>query len=110
MQVAEKELQPGKRIPITDIGAGCYPTTIFFNHSCSPNTVRINQGKRVSDDIYIVICIVTGVYLRTYVLLVKFVYSKKATKITRSSPSIRHLLHNTMEAVSTGQHEITQNR
>merc|ERR1711962_1361719 len=46
-QVAEKELQPGKRIPLTDIGAGCYPTTIFFNHSCSPNSVRINQGKRV---------------------------------------------------------------
>ena len=39
---------PGKRIPLTDIGAGCYPTTIFFNHSCAPNTVRINQGKRVS--------------------------------------------------------------
>ena len=45
--MSEKELEPGKRIPLTDIGAGCYPTTIFFNHSCSPNTVRINQGKRV---------------------------------------------------------------
>ena len=47
LQVSETELQPGKRIPLTDIGAGCYPTTIFFNHSCAPNTVRINQGKRV---------------------------------------------------------------
>ena len=47
LQVSEPELQPGKRIPLTDIGAGCYPTTIFFNHSCAPNTVRINQGKRV---------------------------------------------------------------
>lgn len=46
-QVSEKDLTPGKRIPLSDIGAGVYPTTIFFNHSCAPNTVRINQGKRV---------------------------------------------------------------
>ena len=41
-------MEAGKRIPLTDIGAGVYPTTIFFNHSCAPNTVRINMGKRVS--------------------------------------------------------------
>ena len=49
--MSETELQPGKRIPLTDIGAGCYPTTIFFNHSCAPNTVRINQGKRVCNQV-----------------------------------------------------------
>ena len=46
-QVDERNMEAGKRIPLTDIGAGVYPTTIFFNHSCAPNTVRINMGKRV---------------------------------------------------------------
>ncbi len=41
-------IEAGKKIPLEDIGAGVYPTTIFFNHSCAPNTVRINQGPRVS--------------------------------------------------------------
>ena len=41
-------LEAGKRIPLLDIGAGVYPTTLFFNHSCAPNTLRINQGTRVS--------------------------------------------------------------
>ena len=40
-------LEGGKKIPLLDIGAGVYPTTLFFNHSCSPNTLRINQGTRV---------------------------------------------------------------
>lgn len=41
-------LEAGKKIPLLDIGAGVYPTTLFFNHSCAPNTLRINQGTRVS--------------------------------------------------------------
>jgi hypothetical protein len=41
-------LEAGKKIPLLDIGAGVYPTTILFNHSCTPNTLRINQGTRVS--------------------------------------------------------------
>jgi len=46
-------MEAGKRIPLTDIGSGVYPTTIFFNHSCAPNTVRINMGKRVRfEEIY----------------------------------------------------------
>ena len=40
-------LEGGKKIPLLDIGAGVYPTTLFFNHSCTPNTLRINQGTRV---------------------------------------------------------------
>ena len=40
-------LEAGKKIPLLDIGAGVYPTTLFFNHSCAPNTLRINQGTRV---------------------------------------------------------------
>ena len=48
LKVDEHKMEAGKRIPLTDIGAGVYPTTIFFNHSCAPNTVRINMGKRVS--------------------------------------------------------------
>lgn len=36
-------MEAGKRIPLLDIGAGVYPTTLFFNHSCAPNTIRINQ-------------------------------------------------------------------
>ncbi len=40
-------LEAGKRLPLLDIGAGVYPTTLFFNHACAPNTVRINQGTRV---------------------------------------------------------------
>jgi len=43
----EGQLEATKRIPLQDIGSGCYPTTLFFNHSCAPNTVRINQGPRV---------------------------------------------------------------
>ena len=46
-KVDENNMEAGKKLPLTDIGAGCYPTTIFFNHSCAPNTVRINMGKRV---------------------------------------------------------------
>ena len=41
-------IEAGKKLPLADIGSGVYPTTIFFNHSCEPNTVRINQGPRVS--------------------------------------------------------------
>ena len=41
-------LEAGKKIPLLDIGAGVYPTALFFNHSCAPNTLRINQGTRVS--------------------------------------------------------------
>jgi hypothetical protein len=41
-------IEAGKKIPLLDIGSGVYPSTIFFNHSCAPNTVRINQGTRVS--------------------------------------------------------------
>ena len=43
----EGALEAGKKIPLVDIGAGVYPTTLFFNHSCAPNTLRINQGSRV---------------------------------------------------------------
>ena len=43
----EGPLEAGKKIPLVDIGAGVYPTTLFFNHSCAPNTLRINQGSRV---------------------------------------------------------------
>ena len=42
----EGALEAGKKIPLVDIGAGVYPTTLFFNHSCAPNTLRINQGSR----------------------------------------------------------------
>ena len=42
------DIEAGKKLPLVDIGSGVYPTTIFFNHSCAPNTVRINQGPRVS--------------------------------------------------------------
>ena len=44
-----EDIEAGKKIPLADIGSGVYPTTIFFNHSCAPNTVRINQGPRVSN-------------------------------------------------------------
>eukprot|EP00094_Tigriopus_californicus_P006260 TCALIF_06026-PA protein Name:"Similar to SMYD4 SET and MYND domain-containing protein 4 (Pongo abelii)" AED:0.08 eAED:0.08 QI:8/0.66/0.25/1/0.33/0.5/4/0/663 len=40
-------MEPSKRIPLQDIGSGVYPTTLFFNHSCAPNTIRVNQGPRV---------------------------------------------------------------
>ena len=40
-------MEAAKKIPLVDIGSGVYPTTLFFNHSCVPNTVRVNQGPRV---------------------------------------------------------------
>jgi len=43
----ENAIEAGKKIPLLDIGSGVYPTTLFFNHSCAPNTVRINHGSRV---------------------------------------------------------------
>jgi len=44
----EGSIEAGKRIPLVDIGAGVFPTALFFNHSCSPNTVRVNQGSKVN--------------------------------------------------------------
>ena len=52
-------LEAGKKIPLLDIGAGVYPTTLFFNHSCAPNTLRINQGTRVSK---VIACIEKNIY------------------------------------------------
>jgi len=42
---AESVIEAGKKLPLTDVGAAFYPTMVLLNHSCCPNTLRINHGK-----------------------------------------------------------------
>ena len=44
---ADGKIETGKKLPLVDVGASFYPNLVLLNHSCSPNTVRINQGKIV---------------------------------------------------------------
>ena len=44
---ADGKIETGKKLPLVDVGASFYPNLVLLNHSCSPNTVRINQGKTV---------------------------------------------------------------
>ena len=46
---ANGKIEAGKKLPLTDVGASFYPNLIYFNHSCAPNTLRINKGHRVSN-------------------------------------------------------------
>lgn len=43
----ETNVEVGKKLPLVSSGIGVYPTLLFFNHSCSPNTLRINDGNMV---------------------------------------------------------------
>ena len=44
---ADGKIEAGKKLPLLDIGAAYYSNIVLFNHSCAPNTIRINQGNRV---------------------------------------------------------------
>ena len=46
---ADGKIEAGKKLPLTDVGATFYPNLVLLNHSCSPNTIRINEGNRVGD-------------------------------------------------------------
>lgn len=43
---ADGKIEAGKKLPLLDIGAAYYSNIVLFNHSCAPNTIRINQGNR----------------------------------------------------------------
>ena len=45
---ADGKIEAGKKLPLTDVGAAYYSNIVLFNHSCAPNTIRINQGHRVN--------------------------------------------------------------
>ena len=45
---ADGKIEAGKKLPLTDVGASFYPNLVHLNHSCAPNTLRINKGHRVS--------------------------------------------------------------
>ena len=45
---ADGKIEAGKKLPLVDIGASHYSNLVLFNHSCAPNTVRINKGHRVN--------------------------------------------------------------
>jgi len=42
---AEGVIEAGKKLPIVDVGSAFYPNMVLFNHSCCPNTLRINRGR-----------------------------------------------------------------
>jgi len=42
---AESVIEAGKKLPLEDVGAAFYPTMVLLNHSCCPNTLRINHGR-----------------------------------------------------------------
>ena len=44
---ADGRIEAGKKLPLMDVGASFYSNLILLNHSCSPNTIRINEGNRV---------------------------------------------------------------
>jgi len=43
---ARGAIEAGKKLPLIDIGSAFYPNMVLLNHSCCPNTLRINQGKK----------------------------------------------------------------
>jgi len=43
----EKKIEAGKNLNLVDSGTAVYPTLLLFNHSCAPNTLRINRGNKV---------------------------------------------------------------
>jgi len=43
---AQGAIAAGKKLPLVDVGAAFYPNMVLLNHSCCPNTIRINQGKK----------------------------------------------------------------
>jgi len=43
---AQGAIEAGKKLPLVDVGAAFYPNMVLLNHSCCPNTIRINQGKK----------------------------------------------------------------
>ena len=47
MYEAQGAIEAGKKLPLVDVGAAFYPNMVLLNHSCCPNTIRINQGKKV---------------------------------------------------------------
>jgi len=42
---SEGVIEAGKKLPIVDVGSAFYPNMVLFNHSCCPNTLRINRGR-----------------------------------------------------------------
>ena len=42
---ADGVIEAGKKLPISDVGSAFYPNMVLFNHSCCPNTLRINRGR-----------------------------------------------------------------
>ena len=32
---------------VESLGSGLYPTAALFNHSCQPNIMRVNVGRRM---------------------------------------------------------------
>ena len=44
---AEGRVEAGKKLPLVDVGAAFYPNILLLNHSCCPNTLKINQGRKL---------------------------------------------------------------
>ncbi|XP_023328860.1 SET and MYND domain-containing protein 4, partial [Eurytemora carolleeae] len=42
-----ENVEAGKNPSLFDVGTSVYPTLLLFNHSCCPNTFRINDGKKI---------------------------------------------------------------
>jgi len=43
----DSQVEAGKNLPLNDSGIAVYPTLLFLNHSCCPNTIRVNHGKKM---------------------------------------------------------------
>jgi len=43
---AQGAIEAGKKLPLVDVGAAFYPNMVLLNHSCCPNTLRINEGRK----------------------------------------------------------------